>query len=306
MRQEPFKVSSRVSPAATTFFTYRRASFVAKLAAALAAADMRAVPFPDRLARLESVWSDPDRLLVIGDLQRRDLTDEERAQLADALASLATRSGRLPARDRDKVNRAVSRLIRWLPPERAWGVVEGWFGDRRSFRREVVVRVLRERGVPPALVPALVEEYQATGDRGLLSLISRSPEAAALLDERCLREMLAAPERTVVADRPPLVDDDLRYWRMRVLELLLVGGHRLDEETVFAYPVEFVWAVGRQADAGSLPLLRRVLERNRDNPEFLWWCLWAFDRMGEEVDRDSIRGVARAIVVSAEVDESAS
>lgn len=212
----------------------------------------------------------------------------------------------LPARERDRADRAIARLSRLLPAERAWSVVEPWFEDRRALRRKVVVRVLLDYGVPPALSSNVIEQYRLTKDRNLLKLIGRNPHVAALFAESDVLEAFAAPEndwqrgpcQTSAGPVGPFIhrDRDARYWKMRAIEVVLIGGHVPSGAIAFDRPMEFVWAVGRQLHRPSLPLLRRVLERHKTDPEFVWRCTRAFDRMGEPSDIDRVRSLAKAIV----------
>lgn len=274
-----------------------REFYIAKLEEALAVADGKPLTFPALLERLRSIWTDEKRLLVLDRFEGIELTSDQQEQLAETLICLVDRAKVLPSRDRDRVDRAVSRLVRRLSPERAWTIVEPWFEDRRAFRRGVVHRVLLERGVPPNLAPALMEQYRSSRDRGMLRLIASSAEAAALFDEGDLREALTAPDHTrEILSGFVIVDTDARYWRMRAFELLLIGGRTPSETTVLEYPNEFVWAVGRRSHRESLPLLRRLLEHYRDDPEIVWRCIRALDRMGEQNDRDNVRVIAQAIL----------
>jgi hypothetical protein len=208
--------------------------------------------------------------------------------------------------DRDRADRAVARLSRLLEVDRAWLVINPWFGDLRAFRRGVVIRVLREHGVPHALSEQVIGQLRSTQDRNLLKLISLNPHVAALLKEQDIASILAVPEndRSFGPIKVPdgvvgpivMKDSDTRCWKMRAIEALLIGGHVPSDALAFERPMEFVWAVGRQAHEASLPLLRRVLEEYKSDPEFVWRCTRAFERMGEPEDIAHIRTLAEAIV----------
>jgi hypothetical protein len=305
--------------------------YVAKLEEALGTTRGQPVAFPELLGRLRRIWADDDRQYVLNRLEqmslpsevvgqtsqvmqqsleqkRRGLPREQQEQLALTLTELVSRAGELAPRERDRADRAVARLSRLLPVEQAWRVVEPWFGDRRAFRRSVVVRVLLEHGVPPALATGVIAQYRSSKDRGLLKLIGRNSHVASLFEEGDVLEALAAPEHDwqvgpfQTPDGPvgPILhrDRDARYWKMRAIEVLLIGGQMPSDVIAFERPMELVWAVGRQYHAPSLPLLRRVLERYQCNPEFVWRCMRAFDRVGEPSDVEQIRKLATAIDAS--------
>jgi hypothetical protein len=76
----------------------------------------------------------------------------------------------------------------------------------------------------------------------------------------------------------------------------LVGGHQLPESIAIEYPMEFIWAVGRLKHRGSLPVLRRVLNHYKDEPEYVWRTMYAFSRMGDESDIEYARELAMKLV----------
>lgn len=301
--------------------------YVAKLEEALGVVQQRRLTFPELLNRLSTIWADENRQAVLSAIEAlsveinpprgiplllqttRRLPDELQDQLATTLAELVQKADTLPARDRDPADRAVSRLSRLLTVERAWSTVKPWFEDRRAFRRNLVIRVLREHGVPPALGEQVIEEFRTTQDRNLLKLISENPHVASLLEERDIGAALATPEQewsigpyqTADGVVGPFVrkDSDARYWKMRAIEVLLIGGHVPSDAVAFERPMEFVWAVGRQSHQVSLPLLRRVLEEYKSDPEFVWRCTRALHRMGEPADIAYIRTLAEVIVQEA-------
>ena len=269
--------------------------------------------FVDLIERVRSIRTDANRQLVLERLESmaqsgetaasgvftplpRRLPESRQICLAQVLSEVVVHADHLPSRDRDRADRAVARLSRLLTSERAWCVVQPWFGDLRAFRRSVVIRVLREHGVPPTLASDIMIQYRATGDRELLKLISRNPHVAALLEESDIELVLAQPTRDRQWGPINFIDTDTRYWRMRAIEAYLIGGHVLSVGIATAHPMEFVWAVGRQAHRNSLPLLRYVLDCNQSNPEFIWRCMRAFDRVGDIADIDHVRSLGFALV----------
>ena len=305
--------------------------YVAELEEALGVIHKQLQTFSELLNCLSTIWADENRQSVLSSIEAkavetnslpggrpyhwglqpstRRLPEELQEQLAITLTELVETAGTLPARDRDCSDRAVARLSRLLTVERAWSVIRPWFGDLRAFRRSVVIRVLREHGVPSGLGGHVIDQFRSTQDRNLLKLISPNPHVAALLEEQDIASTLAAPEndrsfgplQTPDGLVGPIVmkDSDTRYWKMRVIEALLIGGHVPSDALAFERPMEFVWAVGRRSHQASLPLLRRVLEEYKSDPEFVWRCARAFQRMGEPADIAYIRKLAETIVLEA-------
>ena len=301
--------------------------YVLKLEKALGVANGQFVAFDDLIERLRTIWFDDNRQFVLERLEmhgepnaiqqaqwnwgppiRKLHSTAQQDTLARALAEIVRAAETLSARDRDRADRAVSRLVRLLPVETAWSIVEPWVGDRRAFRSGVVVRVLLEHGVPENLASTIVEKYRATLDFKVLGLISRNPHVAALLTEDDVLEVLSVPEfeweleplRTREGSVDPFI---LRYrnscyWKMRAIEAFLIGGKVPSDVVAFGRPMEFVWAVGRQFHRASLPIVRRVLEQKKTDPEFVWRCMLAFNRMGDSSDIAHVHLLAKSIVDS--------
>ncbi|MDP9356341.1 MAG: hypothetical protein M3R02_13860 [Chloroflexota bacterium] len=293
--------------------------FISKLEEALEVADGEPLPFADLIQRLRTVWIDTDRQLVLERLEQmappdqqlspgavltpppRRLPESQQDQLMEVLTELVSKADDLPSRDRDRVDRAVARLSRLLSIERAWFLIEPWFGDRRAFRTSVVIRVLLHYGVPPTLAAEVVEQYRAALDRGvldrgLLKLIGRNPHVAVLLNDDLTLKALTIPGRERWIGDYFFRDDDALYWRMRAIEALLIGGQVPRASIALAYPMPFIWAVGRQTHHECLPLLRKVLEQYHTDPECVWRCMRAFERVGDPSDVEYVRALAASIV----------
>ena len=56
-----------------------------------------------------------------------------------------------------------------------------------------------------------------------------------------------------------------------------------------AYPREFVWAVGRQKDAGLLPVLRHLFNMNPDDLDFVSAYVWALGQIGAREELSRVR-----------------
>jgi hypothetical protein len=70
------------------------------------------------------------------------------------------------------------------------------------------------------------------------------------------------------------------YWRMRVIQSLLITDAERGVSLSTAYPREFVWASGRQRDAGLLPILRGLFDASPGDLDFLSIYVWALGQLG--------------------------
>lgn len=295
-----------------------------KLERELGGAVRQALTFSDLMVRLSTIWSESESQLVqqriedfvpLADRQpygdsrvstQRMLTVSQQDELTRVLTELIGKADTLPDRDRACVDRVVGRLSHLLTSDRAWSVVAPWFGDKRKSRRRVVIRVLTTHGVPSALACGVIEEYRATQERSLLKLISANPQVAALFEEDDLRLALTAPENdwqhgpyeTREGTVGPFLhrDRDARFGKMLAIETFLIGGHVPADDIAFEYPMAFAWAVGRQAHQPSLPLLMRVLDRFRNDPELVWRSMRAIGRTGSTADIEHVRTIAMQLV----------
>lgn len=277
--------------------------------------------FDNLLQRLSTIWLDPERQSVLLHIEHmapivrpaspalhaysdvRQLPEDRQDLLFRSLAKLVQEAEHLPAQQRAHADRAIARLSRLVTPERALRLVEPWLHDRRAFRRKVVTRVLRQHGVPESLASWVIEQYRATLDRELLKLISRNPHVAALLEESDVLRALALPANDREIGLWFFRDNDTRYWWMRAIEAYLIGGHTPSDAIAFEHPMQFAWAVGRSAHRPSLPLLRRVLDRNQADPEFVWRGMLAMERMGEPADINYVRMLGAKLVATARAEE---
>lgn len=288
--------------------------YLDKLEEALGLGDARPEAFEGLLRRLKTIWLDDNRQSVLIRIEQlaqnvlpatygsfsqagsRQLPDAMQDQLAVALARLVRDAEKLKASDRVHADRAISRLSWLLTSARAWEVVSPWFADCRAFRSRAVVRVLRHHGIPESHANAVIEQYRATLGTDLLKLISFNPHVAALLQEDDVLRALAVPANDRDYGVYVQLDSDSRYWWMRAIEALLIGGHVPSDAIAFGYPMQFAWAVGRGSHNHALTLLRRVLDHLRDNPEFLWRSMRAFERVGDPEDIQRVCAYASGLV----------
>lgn len=115
--------------------------YIAKLEEALGVVHKQMQIFPGLLNRLSTIWADESRQSVLSSIEAlaletnplpggtsknwglqpptRRLSEERQEQLATTLTQLVQKAESLPARDRDRADRAVARISRLLTVERA-------------------------------------------------------------------------------------------------------------------------------------------------------------------------------------------
>lgn len=251
------------------------------LPSAIARAEAAMLPFDELLALLP-LWDQPYREEVLEQLQNRQRSRAEHLRLLGVLSHMADQSDKLPRRHRARADQTLNRLLYTLPESDGSELALGCIKSRRSLQRKAGYRYFRTHGFTETAVRAMLESYGTKRDQQILELIARDPVAT----------LIAGPEFM-------LQELEDRYWRMRVLQTLLRAGPRIAEAAASQYPLEFVWACARERDAESLPIMRRILDENAGDPEFVSFCLWAFSELG------SPSGVAAArIAAESLIDES--
>lgn len=287
--------------------------YVAKLEGELRALQAGLHDFASLVQRLGTIWADREAKSVVEGLERLAqqtarpsnqsgeslppvLSLDRAQQLANALSVLVSTADGLPARDRHRVDCAVARLSRLLPGPLALPLLESWLSDRRRFRRRVAIGAIARHGLPPHLTNAVLALYRETHDLRLLRTMCRHPQVCALLEEADVRPVLDIPYHDYEFSGFRTIDRVARYWHMKALQALLVGGHVPSDSIALEFPMEFAWAVGRQSSARALPLLRRVLAEHRTDAEFVWRRMRAIGDIGSAGDQEQILALAYAIV----------
>jgi hypothetical protein len=120
-----------------------------------------------------------------------------------------------------------------------------------------------------------VERYQETGDPSLLTLIARWPSAIQEVDVDWLLGRLEEV-----------------YWRMRVLEGLILADDRRAARYVSSHPREFAYAVGRVRAVQYGPSVRALVQGAARDWDLLSLITWTLGRVG---DREGIVEVRRII-----------
>jgi hypothetical protein len=114
-----------------------------------------------------------------------------------------------------------------------------------------------------------------TGDQELLALIARSAEAIQATDVDWLLNEL-----------------NDQYWRMRVIEGLVLMRDERVLHYVHTYPFEFVYAVGRLQAKEFAHVIRRVMRSHPKDCELLSLSAWA---LGKLADREGVAEIRRSL-----------
>ena len=187
----------------------------------------------------------------------------------------------LPRRQRLVADRTLYRLLHKLPLELSCELVVQCIQSRRKLCRAAGYRALKVHGIPEDLAAVLWGRHVETDDDEPLKLLACAPNVLDKLDVHELLRLL--PEK---------------YYRMRLIEsLLIVHDARVDQLTL-AYPVEFAWAAGRIGDIALVPTLRTLLSANKHEREFVRSCVWAFSKMPDIAieDVEKVRPIVAELV----------
>jgi hypothetical protein len=124
---------------------------------------------------------------------------------------------------------------------------------------------LRHIGVTVGLANCLIASFRRTGDEKMLELIARTPNVVADIDAEFLLDNLSED-----------------YWRVRVLEVLLLAAPQRGVKQAVDYPKEFIWALGRAKADSYAPLMERIVDVNRYDIGILSIYAWALGRLRAE------------------------
>ncbi len=193
-----------------------------------------------------------------------ELTATEAEELAREVDSLATATEKLKSLDRSRADRRLIRLARALPRHQLFEHARRDLGHKRKLRRMGAYKALREVGVTKELAPKLVSLYETTHDQEPLELLARSPDAVQAVDVSWLISHI-----------------DEQYWRMRVIEALMLKEDERAMQFRTSHPHEFVHAAGRAGGKGFAPLLRELAHSHQSDWELLGLITWAFGAFGD-------------------------
>ena len=248
-----------------------RADTIRDIQRTIALARARSTPISTLIARVRRLWEDPEAWEVVLALTEKELSPPDGERLADAIVSLAEAADGLPSRDKARIDRQLTRLLRVLPTEDAARVAQPMLDHPRKARRTVAYETLRRTSISPDAVHLFVERFERTVDERLLELVARTPAVAPIVGGRTLLAGLTDP-----------------YWRARVIEVLLEhdAPAALDLAEEFAF--EFAWAVGRAESTDHLPTLKRLSAERDDDIEFMSIYAWALGRLGASRELDTV------------------
>jgi hypothetical protein len=230
------------------------------------------------LERVATIWEEPDPSRVVDWLYRRSFSSEEEHVLLTSLRRIQHQMDTLPRRQRLLADRTLYRLLHKLPLELSRELVVHCIQSRRKLCRAAGYRALMVHGIPQDLAALVWSRYGETGDEEPLKLLACAPNVLGGLDVHELLRCL--PEK---------------YYRIRLIESLLIIHDTRIDQLALAYPIEFAWAAGRTADIALVPTLRALLSANKHEPEFVWSCMWAFSKM-PDVEIEDVEQVQQIVV----------
>lgn len=251
---------------------YKRELDLQQLGMTLSLAEIRCLTWTEIRPRLQSIWNDPQADEIILRVQEIELSKHDAAELAAEIGYLSATAERLHDRDRSRADRRLVRLSRGLPQSLLYEHALSELSHRRKLRRVGAYRVLRDIGVNSELAGKLVARYTETRDQDVLRLIARSPDAVSAVDAEWLLSAL-----------------DEQYWRMRVIEGLILTGDSRSGRFIYSHAREFVHAVGRTQAKHYAAAVRTLIPSQSADWELVSLVAWALGRLGERNGLAEIR-----------------
>lgn len=238
----------------------------------LSLAEVRCLSFDELLSKIEQLPEIGDTGEIVFRACEYELSLNQAYSLAESVRRLSDTIDGLPSRRKPTYDRAVKRILSRLPAEVAWPVTEPWLEHKRKFRRETAYAILRKTGVNDRAGLRLLKVYEKTRDQKALELIVRNPSATRDLD---IEQVL------------PLFEDE--YWRMRLVEAVLIDDEPKALILASNFPREFTHAVGRQKRKNLLSELRNLFDLQSENLDFLSIYAWALGQLGEMHELQKLR-----------------
>ncbi|GEM_PF-1274728 len=251
-----------------------RESQLEKISQTMRMAEVRCLPFEELLVRIEHLWDDDAASEIVYRVCEESFSDNQAQALAVSISRLAAAADQLPSAAKSAVLRSVGRILARLPSRFAAPIAEPWLGHKHKFRRQIAYRVFQRTGVPAESAPQLLVAFQQTGDQECLQLLARNPSAIAAVDSAAVAE---------------LMDDE--YWRMRVIQSLLVVDKPRGISLSTLYPIEFIRAVGREKDASLLSDVQILFDKNFEDLEFVSIYAWALGQLGAQEELSRVRAL---------------
>jgi hypothetical protein len=232
---------------------------IAEIERTIEFARVRSMPFRKLLDHLKRIGEVDNPALIIDRFCELEIGREQEKALIPILEHLSREADNRPAKKKSQLDRYLRRLLRQISPRAASLVAGEFFEDHRKARRQIAFDVFRHIGLTPKLSRKLIQLYQKHNDQGYLELIARHPSAITSVDHNhLLREL------------------EDKYWRARVIQVLLEKNVQNLKTIAKQYPYEFVHAVGRTKNPALIPEILDLFKENKSDIEFLsifTWCL---------------------------------
>lgn len=243
----------------------RRALDLEELGRTIAYACTRCWRWRDLQPRIGAIWRGEDSEVVISRLAEMALTEEEAAAFADELHQLALACEALRGADRQRADRRLIRLRRFLPDAARTREALADLKHTRKIRREAAYKLLRDLGVAIEYVPALLTAYKDTKEQRWLELIARSERTLACVDPIWLLEQLEEP-----------------YWQMRVVAELVRQQDGRVLEIRSRFPRAFIHAVGRVGAGEYVPCVDEIVRAHLNDFSLLDLAAWTYGKLRHE------------------------
>ena len=243
-------------------------------------AELRCTPVDHLIAGLDVICDGdfPERLV---DYLQKNPPDDPvaREAIADKLDGLLDAGGELRGKRARPFDRALYRLIRLAPPERARRLGAQLIRQPRKIRRQAGYRALHVSGVDRQLTESLLAVHAQHGDQEALVLLSRFPFHVAT--DEC-DDVLASLIKGALDRRPCFAG-------ARIIEWLLSRDSARAIDLAAQFPPEAAWAIGRTRDPAWLPLLRSLYDAAHEDPAFVTFYVWAVGVLRSEADLERAR-----------------
>lgn len=238
--------------------TYRRQRFV-DIQREVREGILDCLAIDDLLSLIEDAEEPYRRVGLIDHIDRSELSDPHFVRISGLIKRIALKSELLPSREKLRADSALRALVGLLPSDVAELHALEFLVHPRKARRTIAFKILKRTGLTIGGAKYLLVRFEETGDQELLELIARCPRVVSESEPIFLLEHISEP-----------------YWRMRVMEGLLMHKQDMALDLSGRYSREFVHAVGRQESAEHAPRVEALARQHWDDPDFLSlyaWCL---------------------------------
>lgn len=239
-------------------------------------AEIHCLTIDELFQRLSEIWRDEYFSQVVSRVLDINLTDDKKIELGQIVYRLASLDREISSKERMRIDRVINRLLCAIPHSLAIEILTSSLKHRRKARRKLAENQLKHIGVDVRLSEVLISKFKETGDESFLQLIARSKYAVPFIDYQYLLNNLSNP-----------------YWRMRVIESLILAKPEIAIAIAESFPYEFVYAIGRQNFIEGLPKLKKLLERytNTRNMNFVSISIWVVGKFAARQELEIIRNI---------------